>query len=918
MYLIVRFISTMYFCADLLIINMFRFVKVGATALVTSLCISFFSSCVKDDFFGEELGMFSLALTADDIVVEATTKTDNTIDVSSFKVDITTVGGEPLKSWASYSEMPQVIKFGKGNYIIKSHSGDSTTSNFDAPSYSGSTKLSVYTGEQQNVSLVCKLNKMLVSVKLEENMKTYYSDLYTEVSVAPKAKLTFAKDETRSGYFPAGALSAKLYLTRKDGTKFEATMPQIPATKAGEHYTISFNSKNGIGTVNVSIKEASTNNIVIETEIPTEATTNLPPYFVASSGFTLETPIVSIIETATADVRMLIKARGYIKNCIIGVKSAYLISKGVPREFNLASTSYNAELAAILKNIGMVWSNDMNSSTIAEIDFSGMLKHLPADIDKSLEHTLTIKVEDTYQRTSDPLVLRLSISSPLIEIENIIRTAEVNGKAEVDMQCSVENGSFSNLDRVEILDGFTWTTLPKNQYTTEIDQSNKQKAIIKVNGLDISKGQYSFRLVHKNPNIGIERFSEQITAYLVTPKIIIDVLDTYDVDGNHRVRTQSSARLNVKIESTDPSFNFDPNKLQLKVRNQGVWENIGRIISSDVANKTAVMEITNLTPSEKYRIRCIYDGRYNSYNEGIFQTDGFHFESWAATQTFSNVDFGGRIGWIKKSSNFLGKITRSTGYDGYEKTSLTMNDISETYWATNGSKTIRDNFAPRNSWYMAPSVLKTNGYNSVNGVVLRSVAWDNKGPEVADGDMSKISEPSDPGWMNETVTKNTRDQVPATDITNAFKSSGKLFLGQYSCVHDSNGKDPNETYIEKGLKLRTKPVGINFYYKFSQCNSDSGVARAEVYDESNNLIGTGELIISSDTPQWSMGTVIITYNNQAKASYINIMFASSVADKLPSAPTATMQNNIKLISDNITTRNATGNMLSIDEVELKY
>lgn len=895
--------------------SMFRVVRFRITVFVTLLLTTVLSGCIKDALSGEEIGLFSLSLSADNIVVEPAVKSTGDVDVSLFQVDITTLNGENLKTWASYAEMPGVVKFSKGNYLIKAHSGDSTKVDFDAVSYSGSAKLSVYTTEQQNVSVLCKLNKMLVSVQLEESMKEYYTDLSTDVTVG-KAKLTYSKDEVRKGYFPAGKLNAKLHLTRKDGSLFDATVPEVPTPKAGEHYILTFKTKSGIGSVNVVIKEASTNDVVIEKEIPTEATTNLPPYFVASSGFTMESPIVSIIETGTADVRMLIKARGYIKNCIIGVKSAYLISKGVPREFNLASTSYNAELAAILKNVGMLWSNDMNSSTIAEIDFSGMLAHLPAGEEKGLEHTLTLKVEDNYQRTSESLTLRLFISSPLMEIVNVESAKEENGKAVVKLNCTIENGSFDHLNRIEILEGFTWKTLSASQYTLAISSTNKNQATLTVNGLDVSSGQFSFRLVHKNPGIGIERTSEPMTAYLVTPKILIDVVDAFIEDGNTRVGTQNKAQFNIRIEA-DPSFKFDPNKLQLKVRNQGVWENIGQIISSDAGNKTAVMEVTGLTPSEKYRIRCIYDGRYNSYNEGIFQTDGFHFDTWGATQTFSNVLYGGRIGWKKNKNNF-GNPALSNGYEDYEKTTLTADNINDAYWATTGSKTIKSDFNPYNTWYLVPSVLKTNGVTG-NSVSLRSVAWDNRGPAVADGDINKISDPSKPGLWGQTNTNwNTREQVPATDLTNAFKASGKLFLGSYNCVHDANGKAPIETYNEPGLKLRTKPVGIRFYYKFVSCNGDSGSARAEVYDEEHNLIGSGELTISSDTPQWTEGTVLITYTNQAKASYIRVIFASSAADKFAAAPTDQMQSKIKLTSDPITTRNATGNVLSIDEVELKY
>ncbi|MEG1934526.1 MAG: DUF4493 domain-containing protein [Rikenellaceae bacterium] len=898
---------------------MFNFFKFRVTTLIALFGIITLTGCVKDEYANEPTGEFSLALSADDTAIEAQTKAAAAVDVAQFKVNITTLGGDLLKSWDKYSDVPEYVRFGKGNYMISSFGGDSTLVGFDAPSYSGASKLSVYSGNRQTVSLVCKLNKMAVSVVVSAGMQAYYSDYSTEVSISPKSALTYIKGEARCGYFPVAPLAAKISLTRKDGSKFEATMPPITLTKAAEHYTINFDVNGGVGSIGVTVTEKLTNDVVLEAVIPAEATASMPPYFVASSGFTILSPTVPIIESATADVRMIIKARGYIKNCIIGVKSAYLISKGVPREFNLASTAYNAELAAILKSVGMVWSDNMPSSTMAEIDFSGMLDKLPADIDKNYDHILTIKVEDMYQRQSEVLPLCFSVSQPIIEIDKVSRVAENGPTVDVDLDCVIANGSFDHLSKIEMLNGFTWQQVDKTKYTKHVDPLDKQKATIKITGLDIASSQYTFRLFHKNPAINIERRSDQITAYRVTPKIIMSVLNGTDVNGVTRVASQHVAQLEVKLETTDPTFVFDASKMQLKVRNQGSWENIGRVVSSNPTAKTAIMEVTGLTPSEKYRIRCVYDGRYNSFNEGIFQTDGFHFENWGATQTLSNVQWGGRIGWKKTTYYAWGAGKHFDGYDDYELTTLTADNINDSYWTTNGTKTFSGGFSPYNSWYIAPSILKTGGASG-SGVELRSVAWDNRGPAVPDGNIGLLVYPPEPdwAWSADNYNRNTRDQVAPPDFSTAFKSSGKLFLGTYTCNHDPNGNNPNETYNERGLKIKTRPIGVNFSYKFSSYNGDKACVRAVVYDVNDNIVGSGELEISSDTPSWSQSSVSVVYTNQAKADHINIIFSSSIADKLPSSPNANMQGAIKLNTTDRNARIATGNLFSIDDVELKY
>lgn len=844
-------------------------------------------------------GSFSLSLSADPR--EIPTKADGTAlpEAKDFAVWIENTKGQELKRWEKYDQMPASVKFAVGTYVIRAAYGDSTLSGFELPAFAGSKRIAIAYGDQQQVSLACGYSKTLVSVEPKEGFQNYYKDFSVEVATTtPTKPVVFTKGETRTAYFAKGKLTAKVIVTRENDTHFEATMPAVAQTLSAEHYKLVLDVDKGVGGIKFQVLEAQTNDVVLEETVPLEAASAGVPYFVAT-GFALEHPVITIPESYEKEVRLLVKARGYIKRCAVTVASAHLISQGVPDYFDLAGISLNAGVKNALENMGFRWSDNMQGSTLGEVDLSALAQRLPAQEKKAGEHVLHLVLEDSYGRQAAELPLKFVVTPPVPEIKNISRVAESGDKSnvEIDLTATLENGRFEDLTGILYQKGFEWVSIPVgSDCVVTPDPQNPAEATIRLKGLPADQTQFPLRLVHVTPSpFNTQRLSEPMTAYLDAPTFYTELVS----------HTDTEAVLEVKSDKA-----FDASRLAMMVRNQGSWEADGTVTAytdSDPGTypHKATLKVTGLTPSEQYRMRGVYDGRYNAVTEAIFQTDGFQFESWSST-TLNDVQKGGRLGWKKTEWKIGAGGKESSGYDK-ENVSVTVDEPTDGYWATVNKKTAAAGFSPWNSWYVVPSTLKIADGVSGNAARLRSVAWDNRGPAVPDAMPATYPDEPQWAWSDPNINRSTRADVTPPDLSQCFRAAGKLFLGTYSCIHDPSGGAPHKGYSETGLRLRSKPVALSLKYRFQPYGSDKAHVKIVLYNENDVVVGTGEADIKDNMPEWSELVVSIAYIKQLKVARMTIMIASSKDD-----------NAIQLYENDRLNCVATGNVLDIDEVSLVY
>lgn len=186
--------------------------------LVVFLCNTLFIlvSCNKDnDDAPKASGFVHLSLSIDGgiTVNENNFKSAN---LDEFLVNIFTSDHQLFLSYNQVTDVPDVITLDVGSYYVEVSSNNLSDAAFESAYYRGVSEVfAINTEETSEVSVVCTLANIAVSVEYTQNVKDDFEDFNTTVS-SPDASLVYAKDETRIGYFAKGPLHVECVLSYRD------------------------------------------------------------------------------------------------------------------------------------------------------------------------------------------------------------------------------------------------------------------------------------------------------------------------------------------------------------------------------------------------------------------------------------------------------------------------------------------------------------------------------------------------------------------------------------------------------------------------------------------------------------------------------------------------------------------------------
>lgn len=202
-------------------------------------------------------------------------------DAKQLAVQILNADGKVVKStddWEKWKDTQ--IPLSPGTYTIQSSSNgfDGEESGWDIPYYVGTTTVTIETGKETNATVTCTLANVKVSVKYATDLLDALGDgtINVEVGAIEEAKcaaLYFARNDTRSAYFPVTDLYTKVTIVSKTGKKNSYTK-NIENVAARDHYILNFKlADSGDGKFNVTVDE--TNNVIDYTfTISPKQTTN--------------------------------------------------------------------------------------------------------------------------------------------------------------------------------------------------------------------------------------------------------------------------------------------------------------------------------------------------------------------------------------------------------------------------------------------------------------------------------------------------------------------------------------------------------------------------------------------------------------------------------------------------------------------
>ena len=188
--------------------------------------------------------------------------TRNTPNIDAFECVITDATGANVITSFTYANRPNEITLEAGNYIFKMQSGEMAAAAWEKPVYGLVEPFTIIRKQTTNLTgLVCTLQNIQVSISYSADLRAALSDdTVANVSIEEGKTLTYAIDESRSGFFraPNSLNDINVVVVGKytpEG-KTEAQPIEMTATiknvKAGQHSDIYFFIEySGDGNINV-------------------------------------------------------------------------------------------------------------------------------------------------------------------------------------------------------------------------------------------------------------------------------------------------------------------------------------------------------------------------------------------------------------------------------------------------------------------------------------------------------------------------------------------------------------------------------------------------------------------------------------------------------------------------------------------
>lgn len=820
-----------------------------------------FASCQVEDE-GTDTGGMTLQLTSDFSITSITKSGGETKSagpsVNDFRVEIYQNEGQTLyRGWESFADMGSTVYLPQNAYLLKAVYGQQHKGAFEKPYYEGSAAFTITRNQNTNVSVVCRVANVKVTVDYKEGFKNYFKD-YSIKMASTGDSLVFAKDETRAAFFEPGRIGMRLLLTKQDGSEVSFVPPAIQNTEGGKHYQLSIDvTDGGAGGVNLAIsfdKTTEEKPILINLDASQMETT---PFF-TPIGFTSGQP-VSFIEGTdfeTGALYTLLTARKGIQSCVIRTDSRELQKLGWPAQVDLAAAG--ADLSA-LTALGFSYTA---GDQMAELDFSKVASRLPSNASAPVLYTFYLEATDKSGQRSGDFSLQLESLMPGFELfqpedikagtgETTLTFELTEGEASKVMPQYLAYGQWYDCEFVEPIA----PTGTQNVYTCKV----KMATVI---------DQVQLRLSYNNGS----RVSNQVTQKA------LPLAFTVEVSAEYCWATQAYLTIKSDVAGLDLS--------KFKVQENGASGYLNTSVESNMIV-----------------VKGLHSGQVHNLTVTLGSAQTNCTLTTEAEEQLLNADFEG-----SQTEVFNATINKGGKYGSKISSKQSTQDLkvyNPSEWCTVNAKTVPSYRGIKNTWYMVPSALIAE--ESGNHLVcLQNVKWSDNYEQEPEAKYGNIISPSSLG------------DLPTPPLNR--KSAGKLFLGSYAAPTQAgtDNTDMDETYTY-GIPFTSRPLSLQFTYKYDSSidGDDNGIVKIEVLDKNNLVIGrSGYSYTALAESDYTTLTLPITYTYKNKqAAKIRLFFASSkyASDKQSKEDTSEMKT-----KDRNGDAVSTGNQLFIDNIELLY
>ena len=824
-------------------------------------------------------GMLALHLAASPDVINTTTrveegsgdKVENTEedelvpDVGDFTIAL--MDGKVVKtSWDKFSEYPKYAVLPVGAYTLKAYYGSEDKEGFDLPYYEGTQEVTIEDDETIEANITCYLTNVKVSVECTDAFKKYFSDYSTTVQSSGGNPVVFAKGEMRAAYIKPGAVTVYASVKKQNSNQFvRLNVLDIEEAKAREFYRLKLDIDAGSATLKISFDNTTVDQPV-EINVSDDVLNMQAPFF-TRSGY--ESGVMQEVKegSAISPLSMLITARNGIKKCVLTTSSTSLINQGWPTSIDLVNPVAN-ELEKI-KALGLSMRGlSANVDKMATLDFSEIIPNL-----------LSEDGEATFALTVTDKIGRVNATDETIKVNVLDNQFAVSNMENVDL-------GVYELTVPITLDGDI--TRVKFQYLKDNVWTN-------INVSDIASDNIQHKVKLSLPFMASENFQIKVicgarftlAAIGVNPPVF-----TLQASEGDMWATKATIHIVGKNEGTTEYMKNQPVVIEYIKASEletGDW------ITPAQTKYGSSVEITGLPAdpdkTNAYKVRATSGDLWATNvlditTERAMQVPNSDFEEWYSYR-------------IRKANGWGGKdIYTFCPY-------LSSTSSEDRWWETSNLTTTQEKAA---TWYYAmfPGTVPTaesgwtasNHLNKSDGKSFKIEAMKNK----------VAMEIATVGWGN-----NSWAFSPGTP---EYVTPGCLYIGTY---------DENNHQQVYGKPFNSRPVAVEFYYKYYSYNNDKTTPYVLVKAADGSTIGYGLLRIEQSVANFTKGVIYISYEDiTKKAATFTVVFLSSDKpeghkDGSDSArpPYKSIKGSAGALSGYNDSRHI-GSVLTVDDVKLVY
>ena len=379
--------------------------KKTVLALTVAVSVLLATGCNKEGVsYSGDKAQLTLSLTATGSFVEVSpvSKSEETADVNEFAINIVDVAsGRTVYSWDRYADMPGTVSLDPAVYRVEAGSGEKQPVAWNQPVFFGSQEVTVEAGSTAQVSVVCTIANMKVSVRCTDSFLAEVETDFTVTVTTEDGPLIFTKDRIDAGdagYFDVAPLTMDLYAVRKNGGTVTHHM-EISEVAARDHHIFTLDAggtgyadfSNGIS-IDYACNEKEEHIIIDGTDEPD--TPGAAVTITATAG--IDAPVTYNKSELPSEFNLTVSAPAGIEKYEVNILSA-----GLRGLLDLMQMDYSVDLANMSATEEGFWgslfgitSDDVKGQTDVVFQIGAFLAAMPAETNE-LQVVITDKNGET-------------------------------------------------------------------------------------------------------------------------------------------------------------------------------------------------------------------------------------------------------------------------------------------------------------------------------------------------------------------------------------------------------------------------------------------------------------------------------------------------------------------------------------------